>query len=72
MSVVWVFTLTPLAGAIVFGLTRPTACSLFTPADASLSGTERTFMSVSLGVLLLAEIVVLANVHWFDFVLKLL
>ena len=70
MSIVWLFTLTPLAGALVFALTRPAARSLFSPNDAPLSATEKRVVSVSLGVLLLAEIVVLANVGWFEFVLK--
>ena len=72
MSVVWLLTLTPLAGAVVFALTRPAARGQFSPSDAPLSATERTVMSVLLGVLLLAEILVLANVQLFDFALKLL
>ena len=42
------------------------------PADAPLSRTETAVMSASLGVLLAAEVLVLANVHCLDFVLKLL
>jgi hypothetical protein len=72
MSIAWLFTLTPLACAVVFVLTRPAARGLFTPDDAALTRTERTVMSVSLAVVLLTEILVLANAPWFDFVLKLL
>ena len=70
ISIVWLFTLTPLAAWLLRLLTRPTTRSLFAPNDAPLSKTEKNVVSVSLGVSLLAEIVVLANVHWFEFVLK--
>jgi hypothetical protein len=70
MSIVWLFTLTPLAAGLLRLLTGPTTRSLFAPNDAPLSKTEKKVVSVSLGVLLLAEIVVLANVHWFEFLLR--
>lgn len=63
LSIIWLFTLPPLAAELLRLLTRPTARSLFAPNDAPLSKTEECVVSVSLGVVLLAEFVALANVH---------